>query len=126
LADTNPSAPASRWATMTAFKGAEFDATGRRITAVYGVRRAAKTPGALPKGRLSMELAEWYSWSPTAEYDKVPIKLQPPPGERMLVIDATDTGELVAWAKVPYRLGSESQATTGEPNAAAFDNPDCT
>ncbi len=126
LADTNPSAPASRWATMTAFKGAEFDATGRRITAVYGVRRAAKTPGALPKGRLSTELAEWYSWSPTAEYDKVPIKIQPPPGERMLVIDATDTGELVAWAKVPYRLGSESQATTGEPNAAAFDNPDCT
>ncbi|MBE9108787.1 FAD-dependent oxidoreductase [Nodosilinea sp. LEGE 07298] len=126
LADTNPSAPASRWATMTAFKGAEFDATGRRITAVYGVRRIPKDPGYRPKGRLSEELAHWYSWSPTAEFDRIPVKLQAPPGQRMIVIDATDTGELVAWAKVPYRLGSESQATTGEPNAAAFDNPDCT
>ncbi|MEA5448668.1 FAD-dependent oxidoreductase [Leptolyngbya sp. CCNP1308] len=126
LADTNPSAPASRWATMTAFKGAEFDASGRHITAVYGVRRIPKDPGYRPQGRLSAELANWYSWSPTAEFDRVPVKLQPPPGQRMIVIDATDTAELVAWAKVPYRLGSESQATTGEPNAAAFDNPDCT
>ncbi|WOD39112.1 FAD-dependent oxidoreductase [Nodosilinea sp. E11] len=126
LVDTNPSAPNSRWATMTAFKGAEFDATGRRITAVYGVRRIPKDPNYQPVGRLSAELANWYSWSPTAEYDRVPVKLQPPPGERMIVIDATDTGELVAWAKVPYRLGSESKTTTGEPNAAAFDNPDCT
>ncbi len=126
LTDTNPSAPASRWAEMTAFKGAEFDATGRRITAVYGVRRIPKDPGYQPLGRLSAELAEWYSWSPTAEFDRVPVKLQPPPGQPMIVIDATDTGELVAWAKVPYRLGSESKATTGEPNAAAFDNPGCT
>jgi len=126
LADTNSSAPASRWATMTAFKGAEFDATGRRITAVYGVRRVPKDPGHVPLGRLSTELPDWYSWSPTAEFDRVPVRLQPPPGQRMIVIDATDTGELVAWAKVPYRLGSESKATSGEPNAAAFDNPDCT
>jgi hypothetical protein len=126
LTDTNPSAPDSRWATMTAFKGAEFDPTGRRITAVYAVRRIPKDPDYIPKGQLSVELAEWYSWSPTTDFDRVPVKLQPPPGDRMIVIDATDTGELVAWAKVPYRVGSESQATTGEPNAASFDNPDCT
>jgi hypothetical protein len=126
LTDTRPGAPASRWAAMTAFKGAEFDASGRRITAVYGVRRTPKDPAYRPQGRLSVELVDWYSWSPTASFDKVPVKLQPPPGQGMVVIDATDTGELVAWARVPYRLGSESQATTGEPNAAAFDNPDCT
>ena len=126
LTDTRPSAPQSRWAAMTAFKGAAFDASGRRITAVYGVRRVPKSPDYRPKGRLSAELADWYSWSPTPEFDRVPVKLQPPPGQEMLVIDATDTGELVAWARVPHRLGSESKATTGEPNAAAFDNPDCT
>ncbi len=126
LTEAHPSAPASRWATMTAFKGAEFDATGRRITAVYGVRRIPKDPNYRPKGRLSVELADWYSWSPTADFDRVPVKLQAPPGQRMIVIDATDTGELVAWAKVPYHLGSESKDTSGEPDAAAFDNPDCT
>lgn len=44
----------------------------------------------------------------------------------MLVIDATDTGELVGWAGVPYRVGSESNQTTGEVHGARFDNPDCT
>ncbi|MGB3138108.1 MAG: FAD-dependent oxidoreductase, partial [Nodosilinea sp.] len=126
LAASHTSAPASRWAAMTAFKGAEFDATGRRITAIYGVQRVPKDPSYRPMGRLSVELSDWYSWSPTAAFDRVPIKLQAPPGQRMIVIDATDTGELVAWAQVPYRLGSESKATTGEPNAAAFDNSDCT
>ncbi len=115
-----------RWATMTAFKGAEFNATGREITAIYAVQRIPRDPNYVPRGRFSEELAEWYSWSPTDTYDRVPLRLQAPAGRPLMVIDATDTGELVAWARVPYRLGSESQATTGEPNAAAFDNPDCT
>jgi hypothetical protein len=126
LTDTRPSAPESRWSTMTAFKGAEFDASGRRITAIYAVTRHPKDPNYRPLGRLSVELADWYSWSPSAAFDRVPIKLQPPPGQTMIVIDATDTGELVAWARIPHRLGSEAQATTGEPNGASFDNPDCT
>ncbi|MEB3290872.1 MAG: FAD-dependent oxidoreductase [Leptolyngbya sp.] len=116
----------SRWATMTAFKGADFNPTGQLITAVYAVQRIPRDPNDVPRGRLSEDLAEWYSWSPTEAYDRVPIRMQAPEGKTMVVIDATDTGELVAWAKVPYRLGSESKATTGEPNAAAFDNPDCT
>jgi len=119
-------APGSQWATRTAFKGAEFDGSGRNITAIYGVRRTPRDPNYVPKGRLSGELAEWYSWSPTEAYDREPIKLQPPPGEKMMVIDATDTGELIGWAKVPYRLGSEARETKGEPNGADFDNPDCT
>ena len=119
-------APDSQWATMTAFKGAEFDANGRTITAIYGVRRIPRNPNYVPKGRLSAELAQWYSWSPTDDYDRVPVKLQPPVGESMLVVDATDTGELIAWAQVPYRLGSEAKETTGEPNGSAFDNPECT
>jgi hypothetical protein len=119
-------APGSRWATMTAFKGAEFDASGRQITAVYAVQRSPRDPNYLPKGRLSEELAEWYSWSPTDTFDRQSIKLVPPQGQSMIVIDATDTGELVAWAKVPYRLGSEAKATAGEPNGADFDNPSCT
>lgn len=126
LRETQVSAPASRWATMTAFKGAEFDGSGQRITAIYAVRRIPKDPVYLPKGRLSEELSDWYSWSPTQDFDRRPVKLQPPPGQAMVVVDATDTGELVGWARVPYRLGSEARATTGEPNGSRFDNPDCT
>ncbi len=119
-------APGSRWSTSTAFKGAEFDRTGKLITKVYAVRRVPRSPDYMPQGRLSVELHSWYSWQTDADFEKVPIRLEASPGKRLMVIDATDTGELAAWAQVPYRLGSESKKTTGEPHASNFDNPDCT
>jgi hypothetical protein len=119
-------APNSRWSTSTAFKGAAFDATGRNIIAVYGVKRIPRNPDYVPTGRLSSELEQWYSWSDDDYYNKIPIRLQPPPGRRMIVIDATDTGELVGWANFPHRLGSDAQAFTGEVNAPPKANPDCT
>ncbi len=58
-------------------------------------------------------------------FRKIPLTIQAPPGKRLLVIDATDTGELVGWAKIPHRTGSESRATTEELHALK-DNPACT
>jgi len=119
-------APGSRWSASVAFKGAEFDSTGKFITAVYAVKRTPHDPNYMPQGRLSQEYNTWYSWSSDEVFEKVPIRLEPPPGKRLMVIDATDTGEFVAWARVPYRVGSESLATTGEIHAPKRDNPDCT
>ena len=126
LEDAAKSSPNSRWATSTAFKGAEFDPSGQEITAVYGVRRIPKNPAYIPKGELWQELPTWYSWSDNEDFDKVHVRLEPPPGRSMIVIDATDTGELVAWAKIPHRQGSEARKTTGEPNAPIQGNPQCT
>jgi hypothetical protein len=119
-------APSSRWTTSTAFKGAAFDASGRQVTAIYAVQRIPRQPDYAPEGRLSQELFQWYAWSSDATFEKVPIRLEPPPGGRMIVIDATDTGELVAWARVPHRLGSDAQSLLGEVNAPVKSNPDCT
>jgi hypothetical protein len=119
-------APASKWGTSIAFKGAEFNATGKEITAVYGVRRIPRDAGYVPQGRLSKELASWYSWNSDPVFEKVPLKLQAPAGKRMQVVDATDTGELVGWANIPHRLGADSQLTTGEINASKVTNPGCT
>jgi hypothetical protein len=126
LRDAARQSPNSRWATSTAFKGAAFDASGRYVTAVYGVRRIPLSSDYVPTGRLSQELDRWYAWSDDEAYNKIPIRLQPPPNQSMIVIDATDTGEFVGWANLPHRLGSDSQGFTGEVNAASKDNPDCT
>jgi hypothetical protein len=126
LESSQQQSPDSRWQTATAFKGAEFDETGTEITAIYAVQRLPKNPDYVPQGRLSQELADWYSWSDGAAFEKIPLRLQAAAGKRLIVIDATDTGELVGWANLPHRLGSESQATTGEANASERDNPDCT
>lgn len=120
------SAPNSRWQTSTAFKGAEFDPTGRQITAVYAVERIPRQSDYVPLGRPSKELPSWYSWSSDQQFEKVPIRLQAPPGKHLIVIDATDTGELIGWAGIPYRLGSEARTTTSESLASKQDNPDCT
>lgn len=120
------SAPNSRWQTSTAFKGAEFDPTGRQIKAVYAVRRVPRQMDYVPLGRPSKELSSWYSWSSDQQFEKVPIRLQAPSGKRLIVVDATDTGELIGWAGIPYRLGSEARTTTSESLASKQDNPDCT
>jgi hypothetical protein len=126
LQQAQTASPNSRWATSTAFKGAVFDTSGRDITAVYAVKRTPKNDQYIPRGRLSQELHEWYAWSSTAQYEKVPIRLQAPSGKRMVVIDATDTGEVVAWAKVPFRVGSDGQDVMGEKYAPTKSNPACT
>ena len=126
LQSSSKKAPGSRWGTEIAFKGAEFDSTGKRITAIYAVRRIPRDRNYVPKGRLSQELTSWYSWNSDRIFEKVPIRLVAPPNKRAIVIDATDTGELVAWAGIPYRLGSESRVTTGEIHASPKDNPECT
>lgn len=118
-------APGSRWGTEIAFKGADFNRSGDRILAIHAVRRKARSPNYLPLGRLSRELTSWYRWESDAVFVKTPIKLQPPPGKDMIVIDATDTGELIGWANIPHRLGTEGFDTTGELHAVA-DNSDCT
>ena len=41
------------------------------------------------------------------------------------VLDATETGDLLPLAKLPYVVGSEPKADTGEPHAAEAPNPDC-
>ena len=126
LQSSSKKAPGSRWGTAIAFKGAEFDSTGKRITAIYAVRRIPRDRNYVPKGRLSQELTSWYSWNSDRIFEKVPIRLVAPPNKRAIVIDATDTGELVGWAGIPYRLGSESRVTTGELHASPKDNPECT
>ncbi|HEY9907381.1 MAG TPA: FAD-dependent oxidoreductase [Thermosynechococcaceae cyanobacterium] len=119
-------APGSRWGSSIAFKGAEFDRSGKDITAVYAVRRAPRQANYAPQGRLSAELESWYAWADDAVFDKSPLRLQAPANKRMIVIDATDTGEVVGWANLPHRIGSDSKSTTGEYNAANLSNSDCT
>ncbi len=125
LRESQRSAPKSRWETEVAFKGASFNEKGDRITAIHGVKRIPRDPNYLPQGRLSRELKSWFNWNSDETFNKKPIRLQPPAGKQMVVIDASDTAELIAWANLPHRLGSEGFSTTGEVHAVA-DNPECT
>src|SRR2546425_4053048 len=41
------------------------------------------------------------------------------------VLDATEMGDLLPLAKVPYTVGAEAKSDTGEPDAAAAPNRAC-
>ncbi len=125
LEEAKKLSPSSQWGTEIAFKGADFNPEGNLITAIHAVRRKPRDRNYLPMGRLSRELRSWYAWEPDQVFEKQAIRLQPLAGRQMIVIDATDTGELVGWAGLPFRVGSESRKTTGEVNAVS-DNSDCT
>ncbi len=125
LRESQRSAPKSRWETDIAFKGASFNEKGDRITAVHAVRRIPRDPNYLPQGRLSREIKSWFNWNSDETFDKKAIRLQAPAGKQMMVVDSTDTGELIAWANLPHRVGAEGFSTTGELHAVA-DNPECT
>ncbi len=125
MREAQRSAPKSRWETQIAFKGASFNDRGDRITAIHGVKRIPRDPNYLPAGRLSREIKGWYNWNSDETFDKKAIRLQAPVGKQIQVIDATDTAELIAWANLPHRVGSEGFETTGEVHAVA-DNPECT
>lgn len=125
LRESQRSAPQSRWETQIAFKGASFNTKGDRITAIHAVRRIPRDPNYIAKGRLSRELKSWFTWNSDEVFEKKAIRLQAPAGKQMMVIDATDTAELIAWANLPHRVGAEGFETTGEVHAVA-DNPECT
>lgn len=119
-------APNSRWQTQTAFKGATFNDSGEKIVAIHAVQRIPRSSHYRPIGRFSQEIASWYAWSADDIFKKVPLRIEPPADQQMIVIDATDTGELIGWANLPHRLGSEAKTTTGEINGSEKDNPACT
>lgn len=80
---------------------------------------------------LSHFIEDWYNVKTSALFNKQTVRLEPPArrqGNKIpwMVIDATETGELLPLAGAPYRLGTDLQ-TPQEPSArAAGVDPYCT
>ncbi|WP_245395528.1 FAD-dependent oxidoreductase [Anthocerotibacter panamensis] len=100
------------------------DAQIQSVTVLTHIPRA-QGENRLP---LSQVLEDWYDPAPSALFMKQPITLIPsfrrPQGRSWMVIDATETGELLPLAGIPYRLGTERR-TRWEPSAKGAD-PYCT
>lgn len=82
----------------------------------------------LDSGRLDLHLG----WDPVAaelDADGGDVAFRDRDGTTRIlrgrrVLDATETGELLALAGVPFRIGSESRAETGEPSAGEESRPE--
>ncbi|WP_013321283.1 FAD-dependent oxidoreductase [Gloeothece verrucosa] len=103
--------------------------TGEQITSVIAIQhRPAKGAPPLNTYPLSQTIEDAYRYDNSARFDKTILKFVPKPPKKpepadWYVIEATETGEIIGLADVPYRLGVDprtylepsSSSTTGDP-----------
>lgn len=79
---------------------------GEQIRSVRAIQHRS-APGAPPLNTypLSQTLAEVYREQDSTLFQKTLLKFRPPTSGRWLIVEATETGELLALADLPYRLG---------------------
>lgn len=117
-----------RWFPNTVIKALQVRpaASGELIQSARAIQHTA-APGAPPLNTfpLSQTLAEAYSEEDSAQFQKRIFRFTPPASGRWIVVEATETGELLALADLPYRLGIDPRSvrnpSASEPNA----NPYC-
>ena len=88
----------------------------------------APAPGAAPLNTepLSQTLEDSYDEQNSARFNKTILNFAPPPTGRWLVVEATETGELLALADVPYRLGIDARSYRNPSAASEVAEPYCT
>jgi hypothetical protein len=98
--------------------------TGQQILSAIAIQhQPAKGTPPLNTEPLSQTIEDTYHYENSPRFDKTIIHFVPKPPSQpepanWYVIDATETGEIIALADVPYRLGTDSRSYL-EPSAAS-------
>lgn len=122
------------WFPSTVIK--ELEIEGSQIQSAIAIQhQSAQNDRPLNTEPLSQNIEDWYQYEDSPRFQKTVIRFIPPsstqsnqekPPARWYVIDATETGELIALADVPYRLGIDPRSRL-EPSASSeIADPYCT
>lgn len=100
--------------------------SGRQIQAVRGIQHTP-APGApaLNTYPLSQTIADSYNEQDSALFKKKILRFIPPPSGKWQVIEATETGELLALADLPHRLGVDALSYTNPSASSSTAYPYC-
>jgi FAD dependent oxidoreductase len=118
------------WLPSTVIKDLQISADGQQIEGAIALQHtpAAGTPP-LNTEPLSHIVEDAYRYADSDRLQKTVLKLRPKERggqRRWLVIDATETGELVALADVPYRLGLDPRSPRDPSSASESGDAFCT
>jgi len=119
------------WFPNTVIKSLEFNPTGTQITAAIAIQhRAAHNAPPLNTLPLSQTLVDSYRWEDSPLLQKQVIRFGPPQVERQpapwYIVEATETGELIALADLPHRVGIDARSYLEPSAASASPDPYCT
>ncbi len=99
---------------------------GPKIQSIRAIQHRP-APGASPLNTypLSQTLLDSYSEQDSALFQKSILQFVPPVSGKWIVIEATETGELVALTDVPYRLGVDGRSYRNPSSSSETENPYC-
>ncbi len=121
-----------KWFPSTVIKQLDYSADGKMIMGAIAIQHAA-APGTPPLNTepLSQVVEDIYRYEDSDRLSKNIIHFVPKPTKQVgpapwYVIEATETGELIALADVPYRVGLDPRSALNPSSASATGDPYCT
>ncbi len=108
-----------KWYPNTVIKELETDSTGKQITTAIAIEHQPKD--GKQTQTLSQHIEDWYRYEDSTEFEKTIISFTP-----KYIIDATETGEIIALADVPYRLGVDPRSPVEPSSSSETGDPYCT
>ncbi len=99
---------------------------GSQIQSIRAIQHRP-APGAPPLNTypLSQTIVDSYTESDSPLFHKTIVQFMPPASGNWIVIEATETGELVALTDVPYRLGVDARSYRNPSSSSEVDHPYC-
>ncbi len=120
-----------RWFPNTVIKDLETTSDGKIINAAIAIQhKAAKGAAPLNTLPLSQTIEDAYNYDDSSKFAKTIIRFTPKRKQsnspNWYIVDASETGEIVGLADVPYRLGIDERSYL-EPSSSSIKNdPYCT
>jgi hypothetical protein len=121
-----------KWFPNTVPKDLELNAEGNQIVSLVAIQHSP-APDAPPLNTepLSQYIEDAYTYEDSARFDKAIIQFVPSTTNSAgpadwYVIEATETGELIAMADIPYRLGLDPVSYLNPSSPVTTNDPYCT
>jgi hypothetical protein len=126
-----------KWFPNTVIKDLEITTipnagTGQQITKAIAIQHHPQ-PGTAPLNTetLSQTIEDSYTYTDSPRFKKTIIEFVPPKTDQKkatdwIVVEATETGEIIALAGVPYRLGIDPRSSFEPSSSSVNGDPYCT
>jgi hypothetical protein len=121
-----------KWYPSTVVKELNISSNGKLIESAIAIQhKPAKGAPPLNTFPLSQTIEDSYKYENSSRFDKTIVRFVPqrqPQGNapNWYVVDASETGELLALADVPYRLGIDPRSYVEPSSSSADGEPYCT
>ncbi|BAZ49727.1 hypothetical protein NIES4103_23390 [Nostoc sp. NIES-4103] len=120
-----------QWFPNTVIKELEISPDGKIINGAIAIQhQPAKGAPSINTFPLSQTIEDAYSYQNSSQFTKSIIRLVPKEVKsntpKWYVVDASETGEIIALADVPYRLGIDERSYLEPSASSATNDPYCT